>query len=204
MALGDSRVRAVFLDKDGTLVENIPYNVDPERVVLTGGAEDGLRLLHHAGYRIFVVSNQSGVARGYFPEAALLNVRDRLGTLLAELGVPLAGFFYCPHHPDGAISRYAIDCACRKPSPGLLYRAAEEHRIDLAASWVIGDILDDVEAGARAGCHTILVDQGSETEWRLADYRVPDLVARDLRQAADAILKRVTPPARPMAALGAA
>ncbi len=204
MALARFRTRAVFLDKDGTLIEDIPYNVDPERIVLASGAEDGLRMLHQAGYRLFVFSNQSGVARGYFPERALLSVRDRIGTLLAEVGVPLAGFYYCPHHPDGSIARYAIKCACRKPYPGLIYRAAEEHGIDLGASWVIGDILDDVEAGLHAGCRTVLVDRGGETEWRVTVGRVPDFVSRDLRQAASTIVKLDAVAVRSVLALGAA
>jgi D-glycero-D-manno-heptose 1,7-bisphosphate phosphatase len=190
MAITQMPMRAVFLDKDGTLVENVPYNVDPDQIVLTAGAADGLRILHGAGFRLFVVSNQSGVARGYFPEHALLDVHDRLESLFSEIGVPLAGFLYCPHHPDGIIARYAIECDCRKPRPGLLHRAAEERSIDLTTSWLVGDILDDVEAGVRAGCRTVLLDCGGETEWNLAPARVPDVVVRDLRQAAVAILER--------------
>jgi D-glycero-D-manno-heptose 1,7-bisphosphate phosphatase len=102
--------------------------------------------------------------------------------MLAEAGVRLAGFYYCPHHPEGIDQRYAIACSCRKPNPGLLYRAAAEHGIDLEQSWLIGDILDDVEAGHRAGCRSILVDLGTET---LPDrsLRAPDYVARDTAHA---------------------
>src|SRR5262245_59387911 len=98
------RDRAVFLDKDGTLIEDVLYNVDPDRIQLTPEAADGLRALHTAGYRLIVVSNQSGVARGYFPEEALAPVGRRLRELLAEAGVPPAGFYYCPHHPEGAVA----------------------------------------------------------------------------------------------------
>ena len=174
--------RAVFLDKDGTLIEDVPYNVDPERIRLTSGAAEGLRALHAAGYRLIVISNQSGVARGYFPEAALTGVRTKLHELLAEAGVALAGFYYCPHHPQGAVADYAVACACRKPRPGLLVRAAQEHGIDLRRSWFVGDILDDVEAGRRAGCRTVLVDLGTEPP--PADpLRRPDYVARDAPHA---------------------
>lgn len=178
----------VFLDKDGTLLENIPYNVDPARIALAPGAADGLRLLHAAGYRLVVVSNQSGVARGYFPEEALAAVEARLRYLLAQIGVPLSGFHYCPHHPDGKVQGYAIRCTCRKPAPGLLTRAALEYGVDLRQCWMIGDILDDIEAGNRAGCRTVLIFNGNETEWHVSPQRAPDYVAFDLAQAARIIV----------------
>jgi histidinol-phosphate phosphatase family protein len=180
--------RAVFLDKDGTLVEDVPYNVDPARIRLAPGAAEGLPALHAAGYRLVVVSNQSGVARGYFPEGALAAVEGRLRELLAELGVPLAGFYYCPHHPAGSVAAYAVACDCRKPAPGLVRRAAAELGLDVARSWFVGDILDDVEAGRRAACRTVLVDNGNETEWRLSPGRAPHHRAADLAAAARAIL----------------
>ncbi len=181
---------AVFLDKDGTLIEDVPYNVDPERIVLAPGAAEGSRQLHRAGYALIVVSNQSGVARGYFPEEALRGVEARLRELLAEEGVPLAGFYYCPHHPEGTVAHYARECDCRKPAPGLILTAAREHQIELKHSWMIGDILNDVEAGRRAGCKTILLDNGHETVWHLTRERRPHRVARDLSQAAHIILSR--------------
>lgn len=180
--------RAVFLDKDGTLVENVPYNVDPEQIQLCRGAQEALRALHRAGYRLIVVSNQSGVARGLFAEDALLGVARRLRQLLAECGVPLAGFFYCPHHPDGSVPAYAQSCSCRKPAPGLIVRAARELGVSRDPSWLVGDILDDIEAGRRAGCRTVLIDNGNETEWRRSPSRRPHHVARDLAEAAEQIL----------------
>jgi D-glycero-D-manno-heptose 1,7-bisphosphate phosphatase len=183
--------RAVFLDKDGTLIEDVPYNVDPDHIRLAPGASEGLPALHQAGYRLIVVSNQSGVARGYFPESALVAVEERLRDLLAGLGVPLAGFYYCPHHPAGQEPAYALACTCRKPEPGLILRAATEHGIDLERSWLIGDILDDIEAGRRAGCTTILIDDGHETVWRLSRQRLPHHVARDLAHAAWIVLHSV-------------
>src|SRR5262245_58881112 len=179
---------AVFIDKDGTLVEDVPYNVDPERIRLMPGAGAGLRALHTAGYRLVIVSNQSGVARGYFPEEALAPVEQRLRELLNAEGVPLAGFYYCPHHPEGAVPAYAVVCNCRKPAPGLIVRAAQEQEIDLARSWFLGDILDDVEAGRAAGCRTILIENGHETEWVLTPPRQPHYRAADLTGAANLIL----------------
>ncbi len=166
-------VRAVFVDKDGTLVEDVPYNVDPARISLTPNAADAVGDLAGRGFGIFVVSNQPGAALGLFPEARLKDVEGRLRELLPVLD----GFYYCPHAPGAA-------CDCRKPAAGLLERAAREHQLDLAASWMIGDILDDVEAGRRAGCRTILLDNGNETEWRLTRERAPHHVASDLAEAA--------------------
>ena len=176
--------RAVFLDKDGTLIEDVPYNVDPKRIQLTRGAVEGLHILYTAGYPLIVITNQSGVARGYFPESALMAVEERLRQLLAEAGIPLAGFYYCPHHPDGVVQSLAIACSCRKPEPGLLIRAAVDRGIDLAQSWFIGDILNDVEAGRRAGCRTILIDNGNETEWQLSTQRLPHYIVTNLAEAA--------------------
>jgi len=181
--------RAVFLDKDGTLVEDVPYNIDPEQVRLAPGAGEGLAALAGAGYRLIVVSNQSGVARGFFAEDELAGVRRRLEELLAEYRVPLDGFYYCPHHPEGSVARYAVACTCRKPAPDLIVRAAREKGVALGKSWLIGDILDDIEAGRRAGCRTVLIDNGNETEWQGSDRRQPEHVARDLAEAALIILE---------------
>jgi D,D-heptose 1,7-bisphosphate phosphatase len=175
--------RAIFLDKDGTLIVDVPYNVDPEKIRLTPGAIEGLQALQRAGYLLIVISNQSGIARGYFPETALVAVEERLHELLAEHGILLAGIYYCPHHPEGVVKEYAIVCSCRKPAPGLLLQAACDLNIDLGLSWFIGDILDDVEAGHRAGCKTVLIDNGNETEWQLSAERSPDYTCTDLAQA---------------------
>jgi len=179
--------QAVFLDKDGTLIEDVPYNVDPAKIRLMPGAGSALRAMEWAGYELIVVTNQSGVARGYFREQALAGVEDRLREMFAAEAVRLAGFYYCPHHPEGTVGRYAVACGCRKPAPGMLFRAAVEHQIDLNGSWLVGDILHDVEAGRRAGCRTILVDNGGETEWELAAIRRPHYLVGDLMSAADVI-----------------
>jgi histidinol-phosphate phosphatase family protein len=193
---GTDNNRAVFLDKDGTLIEDIPYNVDPEKIRLAPGAAEGLAMLHESGYRLVVVSNQSGVARGHFAEQALAGVERSLRRLLEAFGVPLDGFYYCPHHPDGTVAPYAVECSCRKPAPGMLRRAAAELRLDLSESWMIGDILDDVECGRRAGCRTVLIDNGNETKWKSGRRRRPHHVVADLAEAARRIV------AAPLLALG--
>ena len=187
MAINISLSKAVFIDKDGTLVENIPYNVNPEQIKLVDGAIEGLKLLQKAGYKIIIVSNQSGVARGYYTEADLTRVEEHLRATLSSEGIPLDGFYYCPHYPDGKIKDYSIDCMCRKPRPGMLFKAGRDHNINLAASWIIGDILDDVEAGRRADCYTVLIDNGNETEWSMTPYRRPHHTARSLAEAAKLI-----------------
>jgi D,D-heptose 1,7-bisphosphate phosphatase len=177
-------MKAIFLDKDGTLVDDIPYNVDPQRIALSEGAGDALRIFSSLGYQLFVVSNQSGIARGYFSEADLQPVERKLAELFNDERVELSGFYYCPHHPEGVVKTYAIECDCRKPAPGMLMQAAWEHHIELPASWMIGDILHDVEAGKRAGCRTILIDNGNETEWHTSIQRAPDFVVDNLLEAA--------------------
>lgn len=179
---------AVFLDKDGTIVEDVPYSVDPALMRLTSGAVEGLRLLHAGGYALIVVTNQSGVARSLFREEALAGAERRLRELLGEAGVPLAGFYYCPHHPAGTIRRYAITCSCRKPGHDLVVRAAREQRIDLTRSWFVGDAPSDVEAGRRAGCRTVLLVGGDATGEVSSSCR-PDHIATDLAQAARAITR---------------
>lgn len=178
------RQPAIFLDKDGTLIENVPYNVDCAKIRLAPRAGEALRRWRDAGFVIVVVTNQSGVALGYFNEHAVRRVELKLRQMLADEGVPLAGFYYCPHHPHGIVQPYACACSCRKPQPGLLLQAAHDLHLDVRRSWLIGDILDDIEAGHRAGCRTILIDNGGETEWDQAPPRDPDAVVSDLYLAA--------------------
>ncbi|KQV48978.1 HAD-IIIA family hydrolase [Massilia sp. Root335] len=177
-------MKAVFLDKDGTLVDDLPHNVEPAHIVLCRGAGPALRLMARLGYRLFVVTNQPGIAFGRLAAAAMDGVRARLRELLLDEELALDGFYYCPHHPEGTVAPWAAECHCRKPLPGLLLKAAHEHGIDLRASWMVGDILHDVEAGNRAGCRTILIDNGNEMEWRLGPRRVPTRMAPDLYTAA--------------------
>lgn len=185
--------RAVFLDKDGTLIDDVPYNVDPRKIRLCAGAFEGLRELRRAGFRLFVVSNQSGVAHGYFEEEQLTVVEQHLREMLAGGGVELDGFYYCPHHPEGKIARSAVTCECRKPRPGLILRAAAEHQIQSAASWLVGDILNDIEAGRRAGCRTVFLLNGHETEWQMTPDRLPHHIASNLADAARWIVRQNLP-----------
>jgi histidinol-phosphate phosphatase family protein len=181
--------KAVLFDKDGTLIRDVPYNVDPSLIELAPGAAAALVALQAAGYRIGIVTNQSGVARGYFDEASVALLGLALRETFERAGVEIECFLFCPHHPDGAVEDYGIECDCRKPKPGLVRRALATLDADPAESWFVGDILNDVEAGSRAGCRTVMLDVGNESEWRRGPYRTPDVVAPDLLAAARAILE---------------
>jgi D-glycero-D-manno-heptose 1,7-bisphosphate phosphatase len=176
------RYRALFLDRDGTLVHPSHYPSRPADLRLYDGVGPALRRLQDAGLRLVLITNQSGIARGYFSAGDLDAMHAYLAGKLADWGVRLAGIYYCPHHPEGTIPELAIICDCRKPRPGMLLRAAQELQTDLWRSWFIGDILDDVEAGNRAGCRTILVDLGTESQPG-APPRRPDFVAHDTLHA---------------------
>lgn len=185
---------AVFLDKDGTLIENVPYNVDPAKLRLTAHAPQALRMLDGAGYALVVVTNQPGIALGHFDRHAWARLRQALiQRVQLEAGVLLDDVLACPHAPA---SRQQPSCLCRKPSPGLLRQAAARHQIDLGESWMVGDILDDVEAGRRAGCRCLLMDVGNETEWRRSPLREPEHQVRDLLEAARWILAKSAVPRR--------
>ncbi len=174
--------RAVFLDRDGTLVEARHYPSRPEDLLLYDGIGQELYRLQQHGFRLVVITNQSGIARGYFDEADLEHMHDHLRGQLSAFDVTLDGIYFCPHHIDGVIPALAVACDCRKPLPGMLLRAAAELDIDLTRSWYIGDILDDVEAGNRAGCRTILVDLGTEP-YPDRSIRRPDYVGRGVLHA---------------------
>lgn len=170
--------RAVFLDRDGTLVHARHFPARPEELIVYDGLCSELRLVVESGFRLVVATNQSGLARGYFDEVALGAMHDHLRRLLVAHGITLAGIYHCPHHPEGAVPHLSITCDCRKPAPGLLLRAARDLGLALDRSWFVGDILDDCEAGNRAGCRTVLVDRGTESPPR-SPIRRPTFVARD-------------------------
>lgn len=184
---------AVFLDKDGTLLVDVPYNGDPARMHFARGAAAALTRLAQLGMPMFVVSNQAGIARGYLTEHDMAVIEAELARRFRRYGATLSAFYYCPH--DGG-----CDCDCRKPAAGMLLRAAQRHGVDLTESWMVGDILDDVEAGRRAGCRTILIDNGNETEWRMSARRTPHHCVHDLDAAATVIAALAAEPCPRIAA----
>ena len=184
---------AVFLDRDGVLIEDVHYLKKPEQVQLTPGAGGAVARLNAAGLPVVVVTNQSGVARGYFPAGRVAEVHQRLDQLLAEEGARVDRYYFCPHHPEGTVPAFRVECDCRKPRPGLVLRAACDLGIDLGASYLVGDKLSDLEAGAAAGCRTLLVRTGHGRSVRgpLPAERLRLLaVTVDLPEAAAMVLAR--------------
>ena len=169
---------AVFLDRDGTLGPDQHFLSRPGAFRLYPETPNALAALARAGFALVVVSNQSGVGRGYFSRERVESVNDELRRQLRRAGVELAGVFVCPHHPDDG-------CACRKPAPGLLWRAAKRLSLDLRDSYLIGDRPSDIGAGRAAGCRTIWLGQGRD--WSDPEPR-PDAIVGDLGAAASVIL----------------
>ncbi|MFQ5896735.1 MAG: D-glycero-alpha-D-manno-heptose-1,7-bisphosphate 7-phosphatase [Candidatus Methylomirabilia bacterium] len=184
----------VFIDRDGTLVEEVGYINHPRRVRLLPRSAKAVRLLNEAGIRAVTVTNQSGVARGYFSEDVLQAVHAELVAQLETEGAFLDGIYVCPHHPTEGEPPYRARCDCRKPQPGLLLRASKDLNLDLSASYMVGDKIADVEAGCRAGLTPILVLTGygfGEWEYRQAHWSVkPEHIAHDLLDAVEWILER--------------
>jgi len=181
--------RAVFLDRDGTLIEERHYLGDPEGVALFPWTLPALRRLRETDLALVLVSNQSGIARGLFGEAELAAVQARLAALLAAAGLALDGAYYCPHHPTGRVSAFRRDCDCRKPKPGLLHRAARELDLELAGSWVIGDKPEDLALAAGAGLGAVLVLSGQGTATRAGGGGAGAQVCADLLAAAEYIVR---------------
>lgn len=180
---------AVFLDRDGTLNEEVDYLGDPAQLVMIPGAAAAVARLNAAGIPVVVVSNQSGIGRGKYGWRDFAAVMSRMGTLLALENARLDAVYASPHHEKGQGDYAVADHPDRKPNPGMLWRAAEEHGLDLARSWMVGDKAIDLEAGRRAGCRVALVRTGYGAA---ADGSCADLVAADLAEAVDRILAQGT------------
>ena len=179
------------MDRDDTLIEDPGYINHPDQVKLLKGTAESLIKLKSMGYKLIVVSNQSGVARGIVTEKTLGQIHDRLEQLLAERGASLDGIYYCPFHPEGTIAKYRKSSDMRKPKPGMLLAAADEMDIDLAESWMIGNSLDDIKAGARAGCKTILISRSSYYKQIKPGGTVPDHKCVNMREAVNVIKKHL-------------
>ena len=181
--------KAIFLDRDDTLIEDPGYINSPEQVKLLDGVAEALVELKALGYKLIVVTNQSAVARGIVTEKVLGEIHKRLEQLLAEKKAFLDRIYYCPYHPDGVIAKYRKESDCRKPNPGMLLRAAEEMDIDLGQSWCVGNSISDMKAGSRAGCKTILIDLPSHKQQLEPGQSMPDYKAVNIKEVVNIIKK---------------
>ena len=179
--------RTVFLDRDGTIVEDLDFLTDLAQLRLIPGAAQAIRELNEAGFLVVVVTNQSGVARGFLSEKTLNEIHRQLAQLLQKEGARIDAYYYCPHHPTVGPPEYRIDCDCRKPKPGLFLRAAKDLDLDLAKSFAIGDSLRDGEAARAAGVRALLVRTGPGSEAAEARREIFYSVEDDLAAAAKSL-----------------
>jgi len=187
---------AIFLDRDGTINEEVGYLDSPDKLVIFPSAVEAVRLINQSGFKAIVVTNQAGVARGLFGEDLVEKIHAALREALRQKAALIDAFYYCPHHPTEGLPPYRQSCDCRKPAPGLFLQAARELNLDLSASWMIGDRYNDIEAAHRAGAKGILVKtgygaaalsgEGPDTETPAGR---PDLIADNVLEAVRLILE---------------
>lgn len=198
---------AVFLDRDGTITEEVGYVNHLARVQLFPWAAEAIRRLNEAGFRVIAVTNQSGVGRGYFSEKLVRRVHRTIARELARRGARIDAFYYCPHHPTAVVKRYRVHCRCRKPATGMIEEGARKFHVEPRLSYMVGDSYRDVQTGFNAGARTILVltgyGRGEYEHHRRRWPRRPDRIAENLLDAVEQILaeqKRAggrRPPRRP-------
>ena len=194
-----NRVKAVFLDRDGVVNELVYF---PEQGIIDSpfiasqfhlcpGVPEAMKKFQSAGYKVIIVSNQPGIAKGHMTRKDFQQISNTMKTQLSEEDVLLDGEYYCLHHPEAKIEQYRIECACRKPKPGLIYKAAQDMDIDVAESWFIGDNLTDMQTGRNAGCRTLLIGKMRCELCNLMHNEgvKPEAIKLDLLAAADFILK---------------
>ena len=172
--------KAVFLDRDGTMAKDVHYCRRPEDFELFPDTAKAIKFLNERGFKVIIITNQSGIARGYFTEETLAEIHDKMKRELAKEGAYVDAIYYCPHHPDD-------NCECRKPKPKLVLQAVKEHNIDLKQSFVVGDLQMDIDMGKAVGCKTILISNPPSLD---SEKTKVDATARDLLEAAQIITKQ--------------
>ncbi len=185
--------KAIFLDRDNTLIDDPGYINDPGQVALLEGVPEALREFREMGYKLIVITNQSGVARGIVTEETLERIHERMEILLKEHDAGIDRIYYCPYHPDGVVPKFRKKSDMRKPGPGMLLKAAGDMDLNLATSWVIGDKSSDIEAGLKAGCKTIQIDAGPQAIDSKSRIQ-PDYTATNIREAVNVIKKHLRCP----------
>lgn len=191
-----SASRAIFLDRDGVIIEEVHLLTDPAQIRIRKNAPSALKMLKRAGFRLIIVTNQTVVARGLISEQNVAKINGLMENLLVKAGAPrFDGCYICPHHPNATLEAYRMTCECRKPKPGMLLQAAREHALDLSASFMIGDRITDIIAGDQAGCRTVLLKTGAhllpaiETSEPIDESIKPHFSCSNLEEAARWILK---------------
>ncbi|HEY8410057.1 MAG TPA: HAD family hydrolase [Pyrinomonadaceae bacterium] len=185
---------ALFMDRDGTISEEVGYVNHPARFRLFPYTAAAIKLLNENGWLAIVVTNQAGVARGYFSEDVIIQIHEQMQRDLQNASAKLDAIYYCAHHPSVGEPPYRLDCDCRKPRTGLIDRAAADFQIDLGRSWMVGDRYGDVELARNAGLHSAFVLSGygrGEWEYQRGSWQIePELVAEDLLEAVKTIVER--------------
>ena len=181
--------RAVFLDRDGTIIEGVPYLSKVSQIKLNLNAPEGIRLINEKRYHVIVITNQSGIARGFFDETTLMKINMELKNQLLVKEARIDDIFFCPHMPASEISDNSKPCKCRKPKPKMILDAAEKYNINLNESFMVGDTPGDINAGKNAGCRTMLIDKGPDyyDYKRDIDKVKPDFIVKDLIDVANII-----------------
>ncbi len=182
-------VRAVFLDRDGVITEDTGYPHEIDKIRFLARASEAIKVLNDNGFKVIVVTNQAGVARGYFTEETVKEINKYVQESLVKRGARIDRIYYCPHHIDGTVAKYRKECQYRKPNPGMIEQAVREFNIDLEASFIIGDSITDIETGYRAGCRSILLSGQEEPKRGKRITPKPDYIATDLYEAVQWIAK---------------
>ena len=185
--------KTVFLDRDGTINQDIGYLNHPDQLELIPRAADAIRLLNDAGFLVVVITNQAGVAKGLIPEEQLPAIQEAFFSLLQKEGAEIDGYYFCPHYPEGSVEKYTCSCECRKPAPGLLLKASEDMDIDFKRSYVVGDKVSDVQLAHNVGATGVLVLTGygrDELNRYPEDYAPSHYTCNDLYDAVQWILKQ--------------
>jgi D-glycero-D-manno-heptose 1,7-bisphosphate phosphatase len=172
--------KAVFLDRDGVINKEVSYLSNPKNFVFIEGSIEALKILKQKGFFLIVVTNQAGIARGYFTEETLKTIHNKMIKILKQHGIELDDIYYCPHHPD-----FTGPCDCRKPNPGMIIEAKLKHNINLADSYLVGDTLNDIQTGKAANCKTVLVLTGyGKDEQKNISSVIPDMIFKNLKEFA--------------------
>lgn len=181
--------KVIFLDRDGTINVEKDYLHKIEDFQFEEGALEGLKIFKELGYKVVVVTNQSGIARGYYTENDLQKLNNYMMEKVKEAGGEIEKCFYCPHHPEKGIEEYKVQCSCRKPESGMLLEAQKEFDIDLKNSFIVGDKISDIEAGERVGVTPVLVETGYGKK-TLAKEKITCMVFNNLKEFAEKLKKQ--------------